>query len=246
MYQKIGLKVATSYSPNFNFPKRSKNRIKFIILHYTGMKKESAAIKRLQDPKSKVSSHYLIKKNGQIINLVPDRYEAWHAGVSSWQNFKFLNKNSIGVEVTNPGHQHGYINFSSKQISSLKKLLNFLIKRYKIKKNCILGHSDISPGRKKDPGEKFPWELLSKNKIGLWHQANKDKLNKLRNIKISKNEEIKFLKNLNKIGYYVKYEAPQKKIKLVKSFQRHFRQKLINGKIDQEMLLIAEKLSKNK
>ena len=87
---------------------------------------------------------------------------------------------------------------------------------------------------------------LPKNKIGLCHQANKYKLNKLRNIKISKNEEIKFLKNLNKIGYYVKYEAPQKKIKLVKSFQRHFRQKLINGKIDQEMLLIAEKLSKNK
>ena len=96
MYQKIGLKMATSYSPNFKIPKRVKNRIKFIIIHYTGMKKESAAIKRLQDPKSKVSSHYLIKKDGEITNLVPDLYEAWHAGVSSWKHFKSLNKNSIG------------------------------------------------------------------------------------------------------------------------------------------------------
>ena len=116
MYQKIGLKMARNYSPNFNLPKRVKNRIKFIIIHYTGMKKESAAIKRLQDPKSKVSSHYLIKKNGEIINLVPDLFEAWHAGVSSWKNFKSLNKNSIGIEITNPGHQHGYKKFSKKQI----------------------------------------------------------------------------------------------------------------------------------
>ena len=93
MHQKIGLKMATSYSQNFNLPKRVKNRIKFIIIHYTGMKKESAAIKRLQDPKSKVSSHYLIKNNGGIINLVPDLYEAWHAGVSSWKHFTSLNKN---------------------------------------------------------------------------------------------------------------------------------------------------------
>ena len=162
MYQKIGLKMATSYSPNFNLPKRVKNRIKFIIIHYTGMKKESAAIKRLQDPKSKVSSHYLIKNNGEIINLVPDLYEAWHAGVSSWKHFTSLNKNSIGIEITNPGHQYGYRNFSSKQILSLKKLLYFLIKKYRIKKNCVLGHSDISPSRKKDPGEKFPWEMLAK------------------------------------------------------------------------------------
>ena len=155
MYPKIGLKMATSYSPNFNLPKRVKNRIKFIIIHYTGMKKESVAIKRLQDPKSKVSSHYLIKRNGEIINLVPDLFEAWHAGVSSWKNFKSLNKNSIGIEITNPGHQHGYKKFSKKQIFSLQKLLKILIKKYKIKKNYVLGHSDISPGRKKDPGEKF-------------------------------------------------------------------------------------------
>ena len=180
MYQKIGLKMATSYSPNFNLPKRGKNRIKFIIIHYTGMKKESAAIKRLQDPKSKVSSHYLIKRNGEIINLVPDLFEAWHAGVSSWKHFKSLNKNSIGIEITNPGHQHGYKKFSKKQIFSLQKLLNILVKKYKIKKKYILGHSDISPGRKKDPGEKFPWEMLAKNKLSFWHNLDQKKIKKFR------------------------------------------------------------------
>jgi len=138
MHQKIGLKMAVSYSPNFNLPKRSKKRIKFIIIHYTGMKKESEAIRRLQDSKSKVSSHYLIKNNGEILNLVPDLYEAWHSGVSSWKNFKSLNKNSIGIEITNPGHQHGYKKFSKKQIFSLQKLLNILLKKYKIKKNIFL------------------------------------------------------------------------------------------------------------
>ena len=97
---------------------------KFLIIHYTGMKKESAAIKRLQDPKSKVSAHYLIKNNGVIINLVPDLYEAWHAGVSSWKHFTSLNKNSIGIEITNPGHQYGYRNFSSKQIIEKDRLQN--------------------------------------------------------------------------------------------------------------------------
>ena len=245
MHQKIGLKMAKNYSPNFNPAKRSKNKIKFIIIHYTGMKDESAAIKRLQDPKSNVSSHYIIKNNGEIINMVPDLYEAWHAGVSCWKQFKFLNKNSIGIEITNPGHQHHYRNFSFKQISSLKKLLNFLIQRYKIKKNCILGHSDISPGRKKDPGEKFPWEMLAKNKIGFWHNLDQKKIKKLRGKNLFTTfEENIFLKNLHKIGYNdirgIKLSKNTKYLTL--AFQRRFRQSLVNGKIDQECLLISKNL----
>ena len=245
MYQKIGLKMATSYSPNFNLSKRSKKRIKFIIIHYTGMKKEFDSIKRLQDPKSKVSSHYLIKKNGDLISLVPDLYEAWHAGVSSWKNYKSLNKNSIGIEITNPGHQYGYRNFSSKQIFSLKKLLNFLMKRYKIKKYCILGHSDISPGRKKDPGEKFPWEKLAKNKLAFWHNLNQKKIKKFRNENLSTNiEKNIFLKNLNKIGYNdikgLKFHINLRYLTM--AFQRRFRQSLVNGKIDKECLLISKNL----
>ncbi len=245
MHQKIGLKMATSYSPNFNLPKRVKNRIKFIIIHYTGMKKESAAIKRLQDPKSKVSSHYLIKRNGEIINLVPDLFEAWHAGVSSWKHFKSLNKNSIGIEITNPGHQHGYKRFSKKQISSLKRLLNFLVKRYKIKKNYILGHSDISPGRKKDPGEKFPWEMLAKNKLSFWHNLDQKKIKKFREKNLSTGiDENLFLKNLYKIGYndVKKFNFHKNTKYLTLAFQRRFRQSLVNGKIDKECLLISKNL----
>ena len=245
MYPKIGLKMATSYSPNFNLPKRVKNRIQFIIIHYTGMKKESDAIKRLQDPKSKVSSHYLIKRNGEIINLVPDLFEAWHAGVSSWKHFKYLNKNSIGIEITNPGHQHGYKKFSKKQIFSLQKLLNVLFKKYKIKKNFVLGHSDISPGRKKDPGEKFPWEILAKNKLSFWHNLDQKKIKKFREKNlITRIEENLFLKNLYKIGYNdVKKFNPKKNIKyLTLAFQRRFRQSLVNGKIDRECLLISKNL----
>ena len=245
MYQKIGLKMATSYSPNFNLPKRLKHNIKFIIIHYTGMKKEFAAIKKLQDPKSKVSSHYLIKTNGEIINLVPDLFEAWHAGVSSWKNFKSLNKNSIGIEITNPGHQHGYKKFSKKQIFSLQKLLNILVKKYKIKKKYILGHSDISPGRKKDPGEKFPWEMLAKNKLSFWHNLDKKKIKKFREKNLNTRiDENLFLKNLYKIGYNdVKKFKPHENTKyLTLAFQRRFRQSLVNGKIDKECLLISKNL----
>ncbi len=245
MYQKIGLKMATSYSPNFNLPKRVKNRIKFIIIHYTGMKKESAAIKRLQDSKSKVSSHYLIKINGEIINLVPDLFEAWHAGVSSWKHFKSLNKNSIGIEITNPGHQHGYKRFSKKQIFSLQKLLNILVKKYKIKKKYILGHSDISPGRKKDPGEKFPWEMLAKKKLSFWHNLDQKKIKKFREKNLStRSDENLFLKNLYKIGYndIKKFKSNKNTKYLTLAFQRRFRQSLVNGKIDKECLLISKNL----
>ena len=245
MYQNKGLKMAVSYSPNFNLPKRVKNKIKFIIIHYTGMKKESTAIKRLQDPKSKVSAHYLIKRNGEIINLVPDLFEAWHAGVSSWKHFKSLNKNSIGIEITNPGHKHGYKKFSKKQIFSIQKLLNVLVKKYKIKKRYILGHSDIAPGRKKDPGEKFPWEMLAKNKLSFWHNLNQKKIKKFREKNlINKVDESLFLKNLYKIGYNnVKKFKSHKNIKfLTLAFQRRFRQSLVNGKIDKECLLISRNL----
>ena len=245
MYQKIGAKMATSYSPNFSLPKRPKKRIKFLIIHYTGMKKEIDAIRRLQDPNFKVSSHYLVKRNGEILNLVPDQYEAWHAGISSWKYFKLLNKNSIGIEITNPGHQYGYRNFSSKQIFSIKKLLNFLIKKYGIKKDCILGHSDISPGRKKDPGEKFPWEMFAKKKLVFWHNLEKKKIKKFRNQNLLTNiEKNIFLKNLNKIGYNdIKGFKFNKNMKyLTLAFQRRFRQSLVNGKIDKECLLISKSL----
>tara|TARA_Y100001958_G_C21225663_1_gene551067 strand:+ start:1498 stop:2226 length:729 start_codon:yes stop_codon:yes gene_type:complete len=236
------IKTINNYSPNFTTYKRTKKNIKYLIFHYTGMRSESEAIKRLTDGKSKVSCHYFIKKDGSLILMVPEIYEAWHAGISSWKKDKLLNKKSIGIEISNKGHQFGYHSYSKQQIKSLIKISKYLIKKYKIKKSHILGHSDIAVCRKIDPGEKFPWEYLAKNQIGLWHGINKKILKKNRNKKISKFEKIKFYEYLLKIGYFFK----SNKKMLVKNFQRHFRQNLINGKIDQECLLIAEKMSKFK
>ena len=238
------IKVSLNYSPNFSTYRRIKKNIKYLILHYTGMRSEIEAINRLTNVQSKVSCHYFIKRNGSIILMVPEIYEAWHAGKSNWKKEKLLNRKSIGIEISNKGHQFGYQSFTKKQIKSLIKISKYLIKKYKIKKTNVLGHSDIAYERKKDPGEKFPWEYLSKNKIGNWYKINKKILIKIRNNKISKIEEVEFFKYLSKIGYLIKTNQFLTKIKLVKSFQRHFRQSLINGKIDKECLIIAQNLSK--
>ena len=132
MSSKIGLNLTRNYSINFDFKKRDKKSIKFIIIHYTGMKNESDAIKRLCDSKSEVSSHYFIKDNGNLLNLVPDLYNAWHSGKSSWKKFKSLNRYSIGIEINNPGHEFKYKKYSPKQISSLMKLLKILKKIEKL------------------------------------------------------------------------------------------------------------------
>ena len=246
MSSKIGINLTRYYSINFSLPKRGKNTVKFIILHYTGMKKESSAIEKLCNSRSKVSSHYFIKNNGQILNLVPDLYVAWHAGKSKWGKFKSLNKYSIGIEIHNPGHQYGYKEFTSKQIFSLMKLLNYLTKKYSIKKENILGHSDISPNRKKDPGEKFPWKKLAKKKFCIWHKLNEKQLKKYRLNYVKDFEQKSFFENLRKIGYSRVDKRIFKKSKaaLIKAFQRKFRQKIINGKIDKECFLIAKSLAK--
>lgn len=241
MSLKLGLNLTKYHSINFDLPKRSKKKIIFIILHYTGMRKETRAIERLCDLKSKVSSHYFVKNNGKILNLIPDLYTAWHAGDSKWKKFKSLNNYSIGIEISNPGHDHGYKKFSSKQILSIIKLLRFLIGKYKIKKQNILGHSDIAPNRKKDPGEKFPWSRLAKKNLCKWHNLCEDKIKENRNLKLKINDEKTFFNNLYKIGYPIT-KNKNEKINLTKAFQRRFRQSLINGKIDQECLLISKNL----
>ena len=242
----MSIKINLNYSPNFDSKKRNLSQIKFIIFHYTGMKKEKKAIHRLTDLKSKVSCHYLIKGNGQIIKMIPELYISWHAGISGWLNYKNLNKNSLGIEISNPGHKFNYKKFSKKQILSLVKLSKYLIKKFNIKSNFILGHSDIAPDRKQDPGEKFPWKLLSKNKIGIWHNLSSYKLIKERNNKINNFDKKTFISNLYKIGYPKNNNIEEDKYKkfLIKTFQRRFRQELINGIIDKECLIISESLLK--
>ena len=212
------------------------------------MQNELSALNRLCDIKARVSAHYFIKKNGSVLNLVPPIYEAWHAGKSSWKDLKSLNKYSIGIEIQNSGHDNKYEKFSQKQIISTKKLLRYLINKYKISLKNVLGHSDVAPDRKKDPGEKFPWKDLAKSKLSQWHNLDEKKLKRERLISLNLVEESNFMVNLTKIGYFKisqKNNNSKKKI-IIKAFQRHFRQKLINGIPDKECLIISNNLLRSR
>ncbi len=203
------------------------------------MKSEKRAIQKLTNFNSKVSCHYFIKTNGEIIKMVPDLYIAWHAGISSWKKDKLLNSRSIGIEISNPGHQHGYKNFNKKQVKSIVKISKLLMRKYNIKKENVLGHSDIAPFRKKDPGEKFPWRLLNRKKISLWHNLSEKSCKELRNIKLKNNK--KFFRLLFKFGY--KYtNNPKERIQIYKSFQRRFRPSIISDIVDQESYAIINSL----
>ena len=229
-------------SPNYSIRQKS-CPIKYIILHFTGMQSERESINRLTNKKNKVSAHYLINRKGDLIKIVEEKNIAWHAGKSRWKNIINLNSQSIGVELVNKGHRFGYENFSKKQINKLILLCRILIKKYKIKKTRILGHSDIAPLRKMDPGEKFPWELLAKKKIGYWYKASK-KNNKSDDYTKEKLRNL-FFSNLYKIGYryFNKRKSSNLDIKLIKTFQRRFRQKKVDGKIDGECLQISHYLA---
>ena len=239
------MKIRKIYSPNYSEKKRNKSSIKYIIVHYTGMQSEIESIERLCNPNSKVSSHYLINRKGNILSLVNDLNISWHAGKSCWQKYINLNENSIGIELVNKGHQFGYNNFTNIQILNLIKLCKFLIRKYKVKKNNIIGHSDIAPLRKKDPGEKFPWKRLAKNNVGIWHNYKSNFLKKYRKKRIMiKNDNNIFFKNLNIIGYRISSKKKGFLSKITKAFQRHFRKELVNGLIDKECLIISKNLSK--
>mgnify|MGYP001452612243 CR=1 FL=1 len=236
-------KMTTDYTPNFNLNKRTNKKIKYIILHYTGMKTEKSAINRLTNCFSNVSCHYFITNKGKIIQMLPDNYIAWHAGLSSWKKHKLLNQYSIGIEISNPGHQYGYKNFNRNQIKSVIQILKKLLKKYKINKTNILGHSDIAPLRKKDPGEKFPWKKLASNKLGIWHNVPKNICKKFRLCKLEKSN---FIKELKTLGYNTNYKNKNELKKIVKSFQRRYRPELVNGFFDYECLQILKSLKSNK
>ena len=237
------MRKIANLSPNFNKKSRQKNKIKFVVIHYTGMQSEIVSLKRLTDKHSKVSAHYFIGKNGKIVQLVKENKVAWHAGKSKWKKFRNLNKYSVGIELANKGHEFGYERFSKKQINSLIILCLKLKRKYKLENLDFLGHSDIAPLRKIDPGEKFPWERLSKFKIGSWYKnlnseffnTNKKEFKKL------------FFKNLYRIGYrYFNINKRQKNDKkIIEAFQRHYLPKKITGKIDPKTLKISHFLANN-
>jgi N-acetylmuramoyl-L-alanine amidase len=235
------MKIIIDKSPNYTKKPRFKKDIRFVIIHYTGMQSTIESIERLKDIKSKVSCHYLINKKGNIVQMVQENKIAWHAGKSKWKNFRNLNKNSIGIELVNKGHEFGYENFPILQINSLITLCKKLKKKYRILDENFLGHSDIAPLRKIDPGEKFPWRKLSKFQLGTWYKVSKKNFNFIEKKKI----ENSFFKNLFKIGY--RYFAVNKRIKkdllIIRAFQKHYLPQSVTGKIDKKTFRISHYLA---
>ena len=226
-------------SPNYNNRKKY-YRIKYIILHYTAMKSDVEALEYMCDRKNKVSAHFLINKLGKIFNLVNTNFRAWHAGFSYWKKETDINSASIGIEIDNSGYNLRFENYTKVQISSLNKLLIFLKDKYNIRGENILGHSDIAPYRKIDPGEKFPWQALSKFKISLLPKRS-DHKGALKMEALFKDKSL-FLLNqkalfmLSQIGFDIKKAQNNDKnyYLLIKAYQSHYRPSLVNGTLDKE------------
>jgi N-acetylmuramoyl-L-alanine amidase len=200
-------------SPNFEL--RANNQLpSMIVLHYTGMQSEEEALIRLCNPDSKVSSHYFVGENGDVLHLVDPSKRAWHAGLSYWDGEKDINSQSIGIEIANPGHEFGYREFPALQIASVTRLCSNLSARYKIKPWNVLGHSDVAPKRKQDPGELFPWRNLALHGVGIWPKPQEKEISKAK--KFTSRDE--FLKLLVLYGYNP--EIPYDR--LVVAFHRHF------------------------
>ena len=228
-------------SENYSKKTRKSKDIKLIVIHYTGMQSKIVSIKRLSSLKHKVSCHYLIDRKGEVLKMIQENKVAWHAGKSRWKKFINLNENSIGIELVNKGHEFGYQKFTSNQIRNLIKLCKNIKKKYKIKNSNIVGHSDVAPMRKLDPGEKFPWEKLNSYELGIWYKKSKTKSQILDKKIMTK----KFFQNLFKIGYryFSQSRRNKKDTYIIKAFQRRFNQKNISGLLDEKTYKISHFLA---
>ncbi len=191
--------------------------VSFLILHYTGMTTSSAALDRLCDPAAKVSSHYLVEEDGTVWQLVDESRRAWHAGISSWRGQTALNGRSIGIEIANPGHEHGYVPFPEAQMRAVAVLCKGILGRHAIAARDVLAHSDVAPDRKEDPGEKFDWRRLAEQGIGIWPREISDSV-----------DPQSVRATLAAIGYRTDLDLPT----LLRAFQRHWRQEAITGEPD--------------
>lgn len=207
--------------------------ITMIVLHYTGMADSESAIARLRDPEAKVSAHYVVAEDGTVLRLVPDEKRAWHAGQSHWREIEDVNSASIGIEIVNPGHDLGYRPFPDEQVDAVIRLVHDLKDRYEITRGNIVGHSDIAPARKRDPGELFPWGKLARLRLALPRPT--------KNLMDPMWSESGFLLALERFGYDVR-----DKMAAIMAFQRRFRPELVDGEIDAEcrMILLALLLPK--
>ncbi len=220
-------------SPNFG-ERRGVIAPDMLILHYTGMKDSEAALRRLCEKSSEVSAHYFVFENGRIVQMVPEKKRAWHAGVSSWEGGSDVNSRSIGIEIANSGHDFGYPDFPKKQIKAVIALCKDIIKRRKIRADRVLAHSDVAPARKRDPGEKFPWTKLHKNGVGHWVRPARTLRRKSLRVG-DRGEEIRAAQEmLAAYGYEISPTGTfdENTRKIVTAFQRHFRPKRIDGILD--------------
>jgi N-acetylmuramoyl-L-alanine amidase len=207
-------------TPSPNFDERGAP-VSILVLHYTGMKDAASAIDRLSDPEAKVSAHYLLAEDGQIVRMVDEEKRAWHAGRSYWRGITDINSASVGIEIVNPGHEWGYRPFPDAQIEALIPLVADIVKRHGITRGNIVGHSDIAPARKQDPGELFPWAKLAKLRLALPRPT--------KNLMDPYWTDGGFLLALERFGYDVADGGAA-----VRAFQRRFRPELIDGIIDGE------------
>ncbi|HML11177.1 MAG TPA: N-acetylmuramoyl-L-alanine amidase [Stellaceae bacterium] len=205
-------------------------RIDMLVLHYTGMQSADAALDRLCDPTARVSAHYVIEEDGAIWRLVPEERRAWHAGVSSWLGETTLNTVSIGIEIVNPGHEWGYRPFPEVQMEVVEALCRDIMERRRIPAHRVVGHSDIAPTRKSDPGELFDWRRLARAGIGLWPEPSAE-LRGRRGRGVGIVERAAALSDLARIGYQVE---PSNLTPAVTAFQRRFRPERWDGRLDGE------------
>jgi N-acetylmuramoyl-L-alanine amidase len=226
----VSLSIRDHPSPNHDA--RPDGRVDMLILHYTGMKTAREAVDRLCDPEAKVSSHYVVDEDGSVLRLVPEDRRAWHAGVSYWRGHTVLNGRSIGIEIVNPGHEWGYRDFPVLQMAAVCDLCLGILSRHPIPARNIVGHSDVAPDRKEDPGEKFRWDDLARNGVGLWPVEVPDvgsggivrDVAALRSVRGA----------LAHIGYQV---APEGALDpalstVLRAFQRHWRPEAVTGQAD--------------
>lgn len=237
--------VASTVTPSPNYGERKGvSSPDMIVLHYTGMSDAASAIVRLCTAGSEVSAHYVVLEDGNIVQCVRESERAWHAGTSCWAGETHINSRSIGVEIVNRGHDLGYTDFPLRQIAAVIALCKGIMLRRDIPKHRVLGHSDVAPSRKKDPGEKFPWRLLADSGVGLWVEPAPITHGPQIMLGASGDDVLDLQRALATFGYGVplsgQYDAAT--MDVVAAFQRHFRPERIDGIADRSTLTTLGRL----
>ena len=236
------MKIVERPSPNFN-ERVGEGVPDILVMHYTGMQTCAAAVERLTSAEARVSSHYTIDEDGTIYAHVPEHLRAWHAGVSSWRGATDINSRSVGIEIVNPGHEFGYRAFPEAQIEAVIALSQGIVKRHRIQPRNVIGHSDIAPDRKTDPGELFPWKRLAEAGLGVWVEATAAHGPSL-DLGASGDDVSALQTDLARYGYGIEVTGvfDERTRIVVSAFQRHFRPARFDGVADGETLAILRAL----